>query len=124
LAPYAKHQHWQFERSAPSLYRNAGVTPRVAPETYAIPTVIALAAAVGVTLPGESVARHRRIDVVLCHVKDATLLASLAPRDYLPPRRRPRKPSVGLLNGRHREQFSSGSDISKMFYINNAKLSQ
>ncbi|MGH8780522.1 LysR family transcriptional regulator [Paraburkholderia sp.] len=69
LILYPKHQNAQFKRSVQSLYRDAGVTPVVAHEAYEIQTAIALVAAgLGVTLIGESVARHGRTDVVFRHL--------------------------------------------------------
>jgi DNA-binding transcriptional LysR family regulator len=58
LIPYPKHQNAQFKRTVQSLYRDAGVTPFVAHQAYEIQTAIALVAAgLGVTFVGESVAR-------------------------------------------------------------------
>lgn len=69
LILYPKHQNAQFKRSVQSLYRDAGVTPVVAHQAYEIQTAIALVAAgLGVTLIGESVARHGRTDVVFRHL--------------------------------------------------------
>lgn len=69
LILYPKHQNAQFKRSVLSLYRDAGVTPFVAHEAYEIQTAIALVAAgLGVTFIGESVARHGRNDVVFRHL--------------------------------------------------------
>lgn len=69
LILYPKHQNAQFKRSVQSLYRDAGVTPFVAHEAYEIQTAIALVAAgLGVTFVGESVARHGRTDVVFRHL--------------------------------------------------------
>ena len=69
LILYPKHQNAQFKHSVQSLYRDAGVTPMVAHEAYEIQTAIALVAAgLGVTIVGESVARHGRTDVVFRHL--------------------------------------------------------
>ncbi|KAE8758504.1 LysR family transcriptional regulator [Paraburkholderia madseniana] len=65
LVLYPKHPNARFSRFIESLYRDAGVTPRVAHHAYEIQTAIALAGGgLGVTFVGESVARHRRPDVV------------------------------------------------------------
>ncbi|MGN4065915.1 LysR family transcriptional regulator [Burkholderia gladioli] len=65
LILYPKHQNAQFKRTVLSLYRDAGVTPFVAHQAYEIQTAIALVAAgLGVTFVGESVARQGRTDVV------------------------------------------------------------
>jgi DNA-binding transcriptional LysR family regulator len=70
LILYPKHQNAQFKRSVQSLYRDAGVTPLVAHQAYEIQTAIALVAAgLGVTIVGESVARHGRADVVFRHLE-------------------------------------------------------
>ncbi|ARP92457.1 LysR family transcriptional regulator [Bordetella genomosp. 9] len=62
---YPKHPNARFPRLVESLCRDAGFTPRVAHQAYEIQTAIALVAAgLGVTLVGESVARHGRADVV------------------------------------------------------------
>jgi len=69
LIPYPKHQNAQFKRTVLALYRDAGVTPVVAHEASEIQTAIALVAAgLGVTVVGESVARHGRTDVVARHL--------------------------------------------------------
>jgi DNA-binding transcriptional LysR family regulator len=69
LILYPKHQNAQYKRSVLSLYRDAGVTPLVAHQAYEIRTAIALVAAgLGVTVFGESVARHGRTDVVYRHL--------------------------------------------------------
>lgn len=69
LILYPKHQNAQFKRSVQSLYRDAGVTPLVAHQAYEIQTAIALVAAgLGVTFVGESVAKHGRADVVFRHL--------------------------------------------------------
>jgi DNA-binding transcriptional LysR family regulator len=69
LILYPKHQNAQYKRSVLSLYRDAGVTPLVAHQAYEIQTAIALVAAgLGVTVVGESVARHGRTDVVYRHL--------------------------------------------------------
>jgi DNA-binding transcriptional LysR family regulator len=65
LILYPAHQNAQFKRAVLALYRDAGVTPIVAHQAYEIQTAIALVAAgLGVTVVGESVARHGRTDVV------------------------------------------------------------
>ena len=64
-----------------SLFRDAGVTPFVAHQAYEIQTAIALVAAgLGVTFVGESVARHGRTDVVFRALAGpgATLWSTLA----------------------------------------------
>ncbi|WP_047839269.1 LysR family transcriptional regulator [Burkholderia gladioli] len=69
LILYPKHQNAQFKRTVLSLYRDAGVTPFVAHQAYEIQTAIALVAAgLGVTFVGESVARQGRTDVVYRHL--------------------------------------------------------
>ncbi|MFM0738232.1 LysR family transcriptional regulator [Paraburkholderia xenovorans] len=69
LILYPKHQNAQFKRSVLTLYRDAGVTPVVAHQAYEIQTAIALVAAgLGVTFIGESVARLGRTDVVYRHL--------------------------------------------------------
>ncbi|MGY6254498.1 LysR family transcriptional regulator [Paraburkholderia caledonica] len=69
LILYPKHQNAQFKRSVLSLYRDAGLTPFVAHQAYEIQTAIALVAAgLGVTFIGESVARLGRSDVVYRHL--------------------------------------------------------
>ena len=69
LILYPKHQNAQFKRTVQALYRDAGVTPFVAHQAYEIQTAIALVAAgLGVTVVGESVARHGRADVVARHL--------------------------------------------------------
>jgi len=69
LILYPKHQNAQFKHTVQTLYRDAGVTPVVAHEAYEIQTAIALVAAgLGVTVVGESVARHGRTDVVARHL--------------------------------------------------------
>jgi len=65
LILYPAHHNAQFKYTVQALYRDAGVTPIVAHQTYEIQTAIALVAAgLGVTVVGESVARHGRTDVV------------------------------------------------------------
>lgn len=65
LVLYPKHPNAQFSRFVESLYRDAGFAPHVAYQAYEIQTAIALVAAgLGVTFVGESVARHGRSDVV------------------------------------------------------------
>ncbi|WP_186185063.1 LysR family transcriptional regulator [Burkholderia gladioli] len=69
LILYPKHQNAQFKRTVLSLYRDAGVTSFVAHQAYEIQTAIALVAAgLGVTFVGESVARQGRTDVVYRHL--------------------------------------------------------
>jgi DNA-binding transcriptional LysR family regulator len=82
LILYPKHPNAQFSRFVQSLYRDAGVTPLVAHQAYEIQTAIALVAAgLGVTFVGESVACHGRADVVYRHLtgpgsSQATTLAA------------------------------------------------
>jgi DNA-binding transcriptional LysR family regulator len=65
LVLYPKHSNGLYSRFVQSLYRNAGVTPHIAHQAYEIQTAIALVAAgLGVTFVGESVAQHGRSDVV------------------------------------------------------------
>ncbi|GAB3626893.1 HTH-type transcriptional regulator CatM [Pandoraea terrae] len=65
LVLYPKHQSANFARFVESLYRDAGLTPYVAYQAYEIQTAIALVAAgLGITFVGESVARLGRSDVV------------------------------------------------------------
>jgi DNA-binding transcriptional LysR family regulator len=65
LIRFPKHGGAQFSRFVESLYAEAGVTPVPGHGTYEIQTAIALVAAgLGVTFIGESVARHGRSDVV------------------------------------------------------------
>ena len=69
LILYPKYPHAQFSRFVESLYRDAGITPPVGYRAYEIQTAIALVAAgLGVTFIGESVARHGRSDVVYRHL--------------------------------------------------------
>jgi LysR family transcriptional regulator, benzoate and cis,cis-muconate-responsive activator of ben and cat genes len=69
LIVYPKHPAAQFPRFIASLYRDADATPTVAHEAYEIQTAIALVAAgLGITYVGESVARHGRADVVYRHL--------------------------------------------------------
>ncbi|KIG03098.1 LysR family transcriptional regulator [Caballeronia concitans] len=69
LIVYPKHPAAQFPRLIASLYRDAGVALNIAHEAYEIQTAIALVAAgLGVTYVGESVARHGRSDVVYRHL--------------------------------------------------------
>ncbi|WP_118180528.1 LysR family transcriptional regulator [Paraburkholderia phosphatilytica] len=69
LILFPKHQNAQFKRSVQALYRDAGVAPFIAHEAYEIQTAIALVAAgLGVTYVGESVAKHGRADVVFRHL--------------------------------------------------------
>jgi LysR family transcriptional regulator, benzoate and cis,cis-muconate-responsive activator of ben and cat genes len=72
LIAYPRHPAAQFARHIASLYRDAGLTPHIAHEAYEIQTAIALVAAgLGVTYVGESVARHGRSDVVYRHLRGA-----------------------------------------------------
>jgi len=65
LILFPKHGGAQFSRFVESLYAEAGLRPFVGHQTYEIQTAIALVAAgLGVTFIGESVARHGRSDVV------------------------------------------------------------
>jgi len=69
LILYPKHHNAQFKHMVHALYRDAGVVPFVAHQTFEIQTAIALVAAgLGVTVVGESVARHGRTDVVARHL--------------------------------------------------------
>jgi LysR family transcriptional regulator, benzoate and cis,cis-muconate-responsive activator of ben and cat genes len=69
LILYPKHPTAQFARFIESLYRDSGLTPPVAYRAYEIQTAIALVAAgLGVTFIGESVARHGRSDVLYRHL--------------------------------------------------------
>jgi DNA-binding transcriptional LysR family regulator len=62
---YPKYPNAQFPRLVEGLCRDAGFAPKVVHQAYEIQTAIALVAAgLGVTLVGESVARHGRADVV------------------------------------------------------------
>ncbi|MFJ7217479.1 LysR family transcriptional regulator [Amycolatopsis sp. NPDC098790] len=59
----------RFARSVEALFRDAGFVPSVAHRTFEIQTAIALVAAgLGMTFVGESVAAHGRADVVYRHV--------------------------------------------------------
>lgn len=89
LILYPKHQSAQFKHSVQTLYRDAGVTPFVAHQAYEIQTAIALVAAgLGVTVVGESVARHGRTDVVFRHLtgpgssRRSTLAATFRSDDH------------------------------------------
>jgi DNA-binding transcriptional LysR family regulator len=65
LILYPKHPTASFSRFIESLYRDAGLTPNVAYQAYEIQTAIALVAAgLGVTYVGESVAQRGRPDVL------------------------------------------------------------
>lgn len=69
LILYPKHQTAQFKHSVQALFRDAGVTPTIAHQAYEIQTAIALVAAgLGVTLVGESVALNGRTDVQFRHL--------------------------------------------------------
>jgi LysR family transcriptional regulator, benzoate and cis,cis-muconate-responsive activator of ben and cat genes len=69
LILYPKHPAAQFSRFVESLYRDAGFTPPVGYRAYEIQTAIALVAAgLGVTFIGESVARLGRPDVLYRHL--------------------------------------------------------
>lgn len=81
----------QFSRMVESMYRDAGFVPPVRYRTFEIQTAIALVAAgLGVTFVGESVARHGRSDVVYRHLtapasaKTSTLAATFASGDSSP----------------------------------------
>lgn len=91
LILYPKHQNAQFKRSVLSLYRDAGLAPLVAHQAYEIQTAIALVAAgLGVTFIGESVARLGRSDVVYRHLAGpgsryrSTLAATFRTEDASP----------------------------------------
>ena len=65
LVLYPKHPNAYFSRFVESLYRDAGLTPYVAYEAYEIQTAIGLVAAgLGITFVGESVAQLGRSDVM------------------------------------------------------------
>ena len=65
LVLYPKPPNAQFSRFVESLYQDAGLAPYVAHHAGEIQTAIALVGVgVGVTFVGESVARHRRSDVI------------------------------------------------------------
>jgi DNA-binding transcriptional LysR family regulator len=65
LILYPKHPNAFFSRFIESLYRDAGLTPNVAYQAYEIQTAMGLVAAgLGVTYVGESVARLGRHDVI------------------------------------------------------------
>jgi DNA-binding transcriptional LysR family regulator len=69
LILYPQHSSAQFARSVEALFRDAGFVPSVAHRTFEIQTAIALVAAgLGMTFVGESVAAHGRSDVVYRHV--------------------------------------------------------
>jgi DNA-binding transcriptional LysR family regulator len=91
LILYPKHPGAQFSRFIQSLYRDAGITPLVAHQAYEIQTAIALVAAgLGVSFVGESVARHGRSDVVYRYLtgpgssQATTLAASFRSDDSSP----------------------------------------
>jgi DNA-binding transcriptional LysR family regulator len=81
LILYPRHHSAQFARFVESLYRDAGLVPPVEYRTFEIQTAVALVAAgLGVTFVGESVARQGRSDVVYRHVAglDPTQITTLA----------------------------------------------
>jgi DNA-binding transcriptional LysR family regulator len=91
LILYPKHPSAQFARFIESLYRDAGFVPQVEYRTFEIQTAIALVAAgLGVTFVGESVARHGRPDVVYRHLAGlasaqiTTLAATFQAKDGSP----------------------------------------
>jgi DNA-binding transcriptional LysR family regulator len=91
LILYPKHPSAQFARFIESLYRDAGFVPQVEYQTFEIQTAIALVAAgLGVTFVGESVARHGRPDVVYRHLAGlasaqiTTLAATFQAKDGSP----------------------------------------
>ncbi|KAA9150742.1 LysR family transcriptional regulator [Amycolatopsis acidicola] len=88
---FPRHAAARFARFIESLYRDAGLVPKVEYRTFEIQTAIALVAAgLGVTFVGESVARHGRGDVVFRQVagldgaKTTTLAATYQTRDESP----------------------------------------
>lgn len=91
LVLYPKHANAYFSRFVESLYRDAGVTPNVGYQASEIQTAIALVAAgLGITFVGESVARLGRSDVVYRRLHEAgaahatTLSASFRTDDDSP----------------------------------------
>ena len=81
LILYPRYPSAEFSKSIESMYRDAGFIPPVAHRTFEIQTAIALVAAgLGVTFVGESVARHGRSDVVYRHLagQDSTRTSILA----------------------------------------------
>jgi DNA-binding transcriptional LysR family regulator len=91
LILFPAHQNAKYKHSILSLYRDAGVEPFVAHQTYEIQTAIALVAAgLGVTFVGESVAQHGRADVVFRHLagpgssRRSTLAATFRDDDSSP----------------------------------------
>jgi len=69
IALYPKLPSAQFPRSVESLYLDEGLVPPVAHRVFEIQTAISLVAAgLGVTFVGESVARLGRADVVYRHI--------------------------------------------------------
>lgn len=79
LILYPGHASAQFARSVESLYRDAGFAPPVEYRTFEIQTAIALVAAgLGVTFVGESVAAHGRADVVYRKLADTDATTMLA----------------------------------------------
>jgi DNA-binding transcriptional LysR family regulator len=91
LVLYPKHPNAYFSRFVESLYRDAGLTPYVAYQAYEIQTAIGLVAAgLGITFVGESVARLGRSDVVYRGLHGAgvaqttTLAASFRSNDNSP----------------------------------------
>ncbi|HWC80693.1 MAG TPA: LysR family transcriptional regulator [Pseudonocardiaceae bacterium] len=92
LILYPGHSSTEFSRSVESLYRDAGFVPPVEYRTFEIQTAIALVAAgLGVTFVGESVAVQGRSDVVYRHLAGlgpagctSTLAATFASTDPSP----------------------------------------
>ena len=81
LVLYPKHPNAYFSRFVESLYRDAGLTPYVAYQSYEIQTAIGLVAAgLGITFVGESVAHLGRSDVVYrsLHGAGAAQMTTLA----------------------------------------------
>jgi DNA-binding transcriptional LysR family regulator len=71
LLLYPQHPAARFAGFVESLYRDRGLVPEVAHRTSEIQTAIGLVAAgLGVTYVGESVAHHGRDDVVYRHLDD------------------------------------------------------
>jgi DNA-binding transcriptional LysR family regulator len=69
LILYPRYTSAEFSKFIESMYRDAGFIPPVAHRAFEIQTAIALVAAgLGVTFVGESVARHGRSDVVYRHL--------------------------------------------------------
>jgi DNA-binding transcriptional LysR family regulator len=91
LVLYPKHSNAYFSRFVESLYRDAGLTPYVGYQADEIQTAIGLVAAgLGITFVGESVARLGRSDVVYRRLHGAgtaqatTLAASFRSDDNSP----------------------------------------